>query len=154
MVSNSDNNQHNFGFGDHPHHAPGHFVGWAMIGIMVAVFFAFLFGIPVKILWGFTLSPLFNIPEPTYLQAVCIIILARLIFGSFGKTHPRDHRYRVYDKCHHPFQPRQTENDENGLDEKIRSANGRHYQRFWKNDGKQALKEYLQGLKDQKTNKE
>lgn len=53
-------------------------------GLCFAAFFAFLFGGIVKHLWNYTISDIFNIPNLTYLQAVALIVLSRLLFGGFG----------------------------------------------------------------------
>lgn len=59
-------------------------VGWVICGLCLACFFALVFGFLVKWLWGMTLTPLFNLPELSYWQAVGLIILSRLLFGGFG----------------------------------------------------------------------
>lgn len=81
----------NFSFGSN--HRPQKFSGnfhrivfWGIIAIAIAVLFALVFGLLVKWLWAATLTPLFNIPELTYWQAVGIIVLARLVFGGFGRN--------------------------------------------------------------------
>lgn len=53
-------------------------------GLCFAAFFAFLFGGIVKYLWNYTVSDIFDIPKITYLQAVALIVLSRLLFGGFG----------------------------------------------------------------------
>ncbi len=58
----------------------GHIVG----GIALAVVLGFLFGIVVMWLWNALLPGLFGLKFITYWQAVGLIILSRLLFGSFG----------------------------------------------------------------------
>lgn len=78
--------------------------GWVLAGLAMASVFALAFGFLVKWLWGMTLSPMFNLPEPTYWQAVGIIILARLLFGGLGPRHGdpsrSSHLGRWHDRFH------------------------------------------------------
>ena len=66
-------------------------VGWVTVGLAMACLFALIFGLLVKWLWGMTLTPLFNLAQPTYWQAVGLIVLARLLFGGFGHHKPSSH---------------------------------------------------------------
>jgi hypothetical protein len=78
-------------------------VGWVITGLALACFFALLFGLLVKWLWAATLTPLFHLPQPTYWQAVGLIILARLLFGGFdhhrkAASHARNNKW--HDRLH------------------------------------------------------
>lgn len=53
-------------------------------GIFLALLFGFLFGYFVMLLWNWLMPNIFGLTEITYWQAVGIVILARLIFGSIG----------------------------------------------------------------------
>ena len=121
----------------------GRIVGWSLVGLAVAIAFALIFGSLVKLLWGYTLTPLFHVPEPTYLQAVGIILLARLIFGNPGHGHGRDKRGRIADRFHDRFHPR-AKDDTDDLETRIRSTEGDRYERFWETEGRQAFERYLE----------
>ena len=77
-------------------------VGWVIGGLVLACFFALIFGLLVKWLWSVTLTPLFNLPQPSYFQAVGMIVLSRLLFGGFGH-HKSAHRDAKHKKWHDRF---------------------------------------------------
>lgn len=53
-------------------------------GVIIAIVFAFLFGVAVMYLWNWLMPSLFSLSEITYWQAVGLIVLARLLVGSHG----------------------------------------------------------------------
>jgi hypothetical protein len=53
-------------------------------GIALAVVLGFLFGAVVMWLWNWLMPGLFGLKVITYWQGVGLVILARLLFGSFG----------------------------------------------------------------------
>jgi hypothetical protein len=55
---------------------------------LVAVFF-FVLGIFVQLLWNWLMPEIFGLRAITYLQAVGLMLLTRLLFGTVGKK--RDH---------------------------------------------------------------
>jgi hypothetical protein len=77
-------------------------VGWVIAGLAMACLFALIFGLLVKWLWGMTLTPLFNLAQPTYWQAVGLIVLARLLFGGFGH-HKQGNHSTQHTKWHDRF---------------------------------------------------
>lgn len=90
-------------------------------GLCFATFFAFLFGGIVKHLWNYTIADIFNVSELTYLQAVALIVLARLLFGGFG---PKDH---VKGHVH----------------QKMRNKFCKDYNEYWKEEGKEAVDKFV-----------
>ena len=92
--------------GDHRRLTAGKIVriiGWVMAGVVLACLFALIFGLIVKWLWGVTLTPLFNLPQPTYWQAVGLILLAKLLFGGIGHHHREANHPFGPKRWHHPF---------------------------------------------------
>ena len=59
-------------------------VGWTVVGIVVAVFFAFVFGLAVKALWNWIMPAVFGLAVITYWQAFGIIILSKILFSGIG----------------------------------------------------------------------
>jgi hypothetical protein len=58
------------------------------IGIMVAigfVIFVFIGGFVVQALWNWLLPSLFGLPEVTFWQALGLLTLSRILFGSMGR---------------------------------------------------------------------
>jgi hypothetical protein len=137
----------NIKYSSHYHHLTigkiARVFGWAISGIVIACFLALIFGLLVKWLWAVTLTPLFNLPQLTYWQAVGLIILAKLIFGGIG--HNKDNtRFARHKKWHDRF---------NGHYDNQRSpfnrflfgaAHGKYYKEFWEKEGKQAFADYLE----------
>lgn len=118
-------------------------IGWVFAGIVLACFFALIFGFLVKWLWGVTLTPLFNLPQPSYWQAVGLIILGKLLFGGIG--HPRkdpNHSFRHkvwYDRFHgYPGKSRSSSDQKTSDIEQ-----GEDYREFWEREGKKAFADYL-----------
>lgn len=108
-------------------------IGIAIVGAAGAALFAFLFGYFVMLLWNWLMPMLFELPEINFWMAVGIIILARLIFGSFhGHRHdrtPRDERSkRIRDKMKNKFS---------------HFDKWAHYDGYWEEEGKQAFEEYV-----------
>jgi hypothetical protein len=115
--------------------------GWVMSGTALACVLALIFGLLVKWLWGATLTPLFHIPEPTYWQAVGLIILAKLLFGGIGHHHKdTDHSLR-HKKWHQRFD---VGGGRSFFDPK--DSDRRHeeyYREFWDKEGREAFEDYL-----------
>jgi hypothetical protein len=57
---------------------------WIIIAICIMIVIAGVLGVVVLQLWNWLLPPLFGWHTITYWQAVGILILARLLFGTFG----------------------------------------------------------------------
>jgi hypothetical protein len=118
-------------------------VGWVISGIVLACFLAIIFGLLVKWLWGVTLTPLFNLPQPTYWQAVGLILLAKLLFGGIG----HHHNNRFHPHRHERWHDRDDSHSTKGrspFDHAFFGApHGRHYRKFWEQEGKQAFADYL-----------
>jgi hypothetical protein len=114
-------------------------------GIFMAALFAFIFGLFVMLLWNWLMPALFNLPVISYWQAVGVIIIARLIFGgghhrpSFSSREPLQHKFNKYKLmryCGH-----------NGEEWK-------HYEDFWKEEGSEAFKKYVEKKKGNEDKKE
>jgi hypothetical protein len=114
-----------------------------MAGLSLAVALAFVFGPIVKFLWGWTLTPLFGLQEPSYWQAVGLVILVRLLFGGWShRPHhsQREDRFtRFHDRFHGP-----EENSKGPASEpEMPSQESRHYRELWEKEGKQAFETYI-----------
>lgn len=62
----------------------------ALIAIVMftalAISLALLFGYPVMLLWNWIMPDLFKLPLITFWQAVGLVVLSRLLFGSTSTT--------------------------------------------------------------------
>lgn len=80
--------------------------GFVILGIVVAVLFAFLFGMLVVWLWNWLMVDIFSLPEITYWQAVGLVILAKIFFGGLGCHHHNNDEKKKKNKkndCNNPF---------------------------------------------------
>jgi len=63
--------------------------------------FIFIGGEVVKLLWNWLLPPLFSVRQITFWQGLGILILARILFGGFGRHGTSDRsvlRHRVRER--------------------------------------------------------
>ena len=61
-------------------------VAW---GVTIALAFILIFGLLIQLLWNWLMPDIFGLRNITYLQAVGLLILSRLLFGRVGQR--RDH---------------------------------------------------------------
>jgi len=122
-----------------------------LVGLIVAVLFAFIFGLLVKILWNWLMPVIFNLPQISYWQAFGILILAKLLFGSFGphKDHPHDNHF--HKKIDHKWHRLIGVDDCKDWHSKISPENWAYYHKFWHDEGKNAFEAYIE---KQKSNQE
>jgi hypothetical protein len=110
--------------------------GMVVFGIAAAAVFALVFGILVMLLWNWLMPLIFGLPQITYWQAFGIVILAKLIFGTFG--HGRhDNRKRRIDESWKNHGP----GDHPWHHEQSPRAWWYWYE-FWRDEGKQAFERY------------
>ena len=121
--------------------------GLAVSGLILACLFALIFGLLVKWLWGVTLTPLFGLPQPSYWQAVGLIILGKLFFGSFGHHPPHGRRPGTngsrFDSDR--TQRRSPFDRENG-----HFRHSRHFKDFWETEGKKSYSTFLKKQREEK----
>jgi hypothetical protein len=65
---------------------------FAPVGIAGLVLFTFIVGEIVRRLWNWLLPSLFGFPAITFWQAIGLLVLARILFGGFGRGGHRDGR--------------------------------------------------------------
>jgi hypothetical protein len=118
-------------------------IGWVFAGVVIACFFALIFGLLVKWLWSVTLVPLFDFPPITYWQAVGLVILVKLIVGGIGHPHKdSDHSFH-HKKWHDRFEG--SDSKFCPFTDRIKShaEYGKYYRDFWEQEGKKAFEDYL-----------
>ncbi|MFK7811026.1 MAG: hypothetical protein AB8B59_00940 [Maribacter sp.] len=101
--------------------------------ILAAIVFLLLFGYGFMLLWNWLMPDVFGLPILSYWKAVGILVMAKLLFGSFeGKGHkkhskrPRKHfREKIKDSCKKDF------------------SKWEFYDEFWKEEGEQAFQKYV-----------
>jgi hypothetical protein len=111
-------------------------IGMVIVGLAVAVLFAFVFGLIVQYLWNYIMPDLFGLKTITYWQAFALIILAKIFFGAFGPH-----------SGHHAVGHRQWKKwGRHGRelhDPDISCENARYYEDFWNKEGRKAFEEYV-----------
>jgi hypothetical protein len=109
-----------------------------IIGLVTAIIFGLLFGYFVELLWNALMPSIFKITKITYWEAVGIVLLARLIFGSIGHDHGNSHsfhdRYQYQQKYH-----RWCKNQPDGMD----GNDWEYYDAWWRAEGKVAFENYI-----------
>lgn len=110
-------------------------VGLITLGLSAAIFFGFLYGFFVRILWNWLMPDLFNLKEITYWQAFGIVMLARLVFGSRGGSRSGGSRSSRTSK-------RERLSSTDGYIQD--SRHWRYYDEWWQGEGKQAFAEYVE----------
>jgi len=113
--------------------------GWTIGGVALAVLFAFLFGIVVKLLWNWLMPPLFGLGTITFWQAFGLVLLAKILFGGHGHGH-KEHGF----PSKKPFPKRDSGTDGDSVPPPVDGAGWRRFQDFWNAEGKQAYEDYVQ----------
>jgi hypothetical protein len=68
---------------------------------VVCVLFVLLFGYITMMLWNWLIPHMFNGPEITFIQALGILLLSKILFGGWGGrcgTHQGHWKHRYYEK--------------------------------------------------------
>lgn len=131
---------HNFGkTASCPRSRAARILGWSLVGIAAAVGFALIFGLAVQWLWNQVMPPVFGVGSISYLQAVGILLLSKLLFGAFRGHHQNkhDHFARFHHSRPHRFPW------ESGPGEEFSREDYRFYDDFWKKEGREAFEAYL-----------
>ena len=109
-------------------------------GLILAVLLAFLLGFFVMLLWNFLMPSIFGLPAINYWQAFCIILLAKIIFGSgihgFDKGHRHD-KWEKWKDYHMNYEDKGRWNVKGGW------KNWKYYDDYWTEEGKDAFEKYI-----------
>lgn len=104
--------------------------------IILGIAIAFLVGYIVMHLWNWLMPELFGLPQVGYWQAIGILILAKIIFGFGGGDGPNKSS-----KSKKPSKCRTLRKD---------FSEWQHYDAFWKEEGEQAYKNYMNRTQKEK----
>lgn len=116
---------------------------WIILGVGAALLFAFLFGYFVMLLWNWLMPEMFGLGVINYWQAFGIIILARLIFGTFGKHKGHDIKHPKPSFMNKHF-------FKNGHD----FRKWRYYDKYWKEEGEESFNKYVEQKRSEKQDKQ
>ena len=84
-----------------PRHRACHIASRLFLGAVLGLVLAGGFAFAVRYLWNHIVTDLFHLPAIGYLQALGLLLLARLLVGGFG--HGRHHRWAHRHGHHHGF---------------------------------------------------
>jgi hypothetical protein len=118
--------------------------GFTLMGLCFAALFALIFGFLVKWLWNWLMPAVFGLGVITYWQAFGIVLLSKLLFGSFGGHHKKDHDHfgsKFHLKRHTFF----GDEGEEWSPETERKYH-RYYRQYWREEGKKAFDDYIQRI--------
>jgi len=102
--------------------------------IIAAIFFLLLFGYGFMLLWNWLMPEVFGLPLLTYWKAVGILVMAKLLFGSFeGKGHKK---HSKGSRKH--FRKRRNDTCRNDM------SKWKFYDAFWKEEGESAFEAYVE----------
>lgn len=111
-------------------------VAFVLLGIIAAAALAIVFGILVKWLWNALMPDIFGLPEIGYWQAVGLVVLAHVLFGSGHGTH------------HHERSSRKKKKKAVSAGETEMSPFHREmeqdYAEFWRDEGRETFRSWMQ----------
>jgi len=116
-------------------------------GLLVAVLFAFLFGLIVQMLWNWLMPAIFGLGKISYWQAFGIVILAKILFS--GISHHRDNGHDYFRRKFHDKERASDSDWIHAEDPK----NWKYYRQYWRDEGKEAFKEYVKKMEDKEEEK-
>ena len=121
-------------------------VGITVIGIITAVIFALVFGYFVMLLWNWLMPVIFSLKVIDYWQAFGIVLLARLIFGSFGEHWHSDHPHDV-----HKHEVHRHDDDDEHIHPRFHHMSHvreywKYYDKWWEQEGKKSFESYNDSL--------
>jgi hypothetical protein len=128
--------------------------GLTIAGVALAVLFAFVFGLVVKVLWNWLMPALFGLGQITFWQAFGIVLLSKLLFGGFGHSH-KDHDRHFESHFQDRFK-RFIRSDECREGDAPVPGNGRkwrHFRQYWEEEGRDAFESYIQRLETEEEKK-
>ncbi len=104
---------------------------------LFAVALILIVGFVVQLIWNALIPGIFTLGTISYVQALGLLILARLLFGSMGHRHSY-HGHRHGGWC--------------GWTRKSTSECGdwKHYEDWWHEEGRESFKKYAAGKKENK----
>ncbi|MFH6602847.1 hypothetical protein ACEZ3G_05120 [Maribacter algicola] len=101
--------------------------------ILAAIVFVLLFGYGFMLLWNWLMPDVFGLPMLNYWKAVGLLVMAKLLFSSFGgenkKHHAKPHKRnksRRWNSCGGDY------------------SKWEMYDEFWKEEGEMAFNNYVE----------
>src|SRR5690349_18930935 len=107
-------------------------------GVVALALFALVFGIVVRELWIWVMPSVFGLGMVTYWQAVGLVLLSKLLFGSFGGG---NHGRRFERPVKESDRPDETSKADarSTDDDRWSPANWYQFREFWQAEGRSAF---------------
>ncbi len=123
--------------------------GLVILGIVGAAALAIIFGLVIQWLWNTLMPEIFGLPEVSYWQAVGLVVLSHILFGSHSHNHNGNKRSSK--KSKRPKIRGRAEVDGQTLtfdNERPESKEGCHkewdsFRDFWNDYGREAFDSWL-----------
>lgn len=109
-------------------------VVYSILGILGMAGIGVLFGFVIMWLWNWLMPMLFGLREITYWQAIGIFLLAKILFGSIGRS-SGDSKKPKGKKGNRPRQ--------SGDDMKTEPDGVKDYDEWWEREGKTAFDDFV-----------
>jgi hypothetical protein len=122
-------------------HVTAGFIGRMFVRLLFVVLFSLIVAVLVMWLWNMLMPQIFGLGTISYLQAFGLMILARLLIGTFafaGRGH-RGPRHGPW--AHHGHHCGHDEGHREHMDRSVKWW--QHYKRFWHEEGRAAFDEYM-----------
>lgn len=109
--------------------------------LIIFLVLVFLMGYVVMWLWNWLMPTIFGLTTIGYWQAIGLLALSKILFGlgnhsSKGKQHKKAKRKKLEDWCN----------------SRREFSEWKHYDQFWKEEGEQAYKAYVQKIQEEDKN--
>nr|WP_321232178.1 hypothetical protein [uncultured Psychroserpens sp.] len=109
--------------------SPIEIVGIIIFGVIAITGLAILFGFVIMWLWNWLMPDIFGLTTLTYWQAVGLFILLKLLLGGCGSGSKKSSK---------------KSNDACKKDSKTDFSKWKHYDKFWKEEGDEYYKQYVE----------
>ncbi len=122
--------------------APGFvkIIFWIIFGVSMALLFSAIFALAVMMLWNWLMPQIFGLASLNYLQALGLLVLARLLVGGWHHGHGRTDRHGF---CS-PFRDRKDRRSG------MRFRDDEEFIEFWENGGCETYRDYLKARESEK----
>jgi len=103
--------------------------------IIAAILFLLLFGYGFMLLWNWLMPDVFGLPILTYWKAVGILVMAKILFGSFEGKHSKKSSSKTPKK---KFSTKMSGNCTGDF------SKWEFYDEFWKEEGEKAFQNFIE----------
>jgi MFS family permease len=116
--------------------------GHVIMGIIGAVIFGLLFGFLVMYLWNWLMPAIFGLGTITYIQAFGLVVLSKILFGSFGHGHWHS---RHNDEYRFKLMMRGRNGKGGDIPQEI-AEHREEFDRYWSESGRGHFEEYMKRI--------